>query len=249
MDRLLRAHTTSWIKHQKRVEQIKALLAQHLDTIRVDQLIVLLALPLGEGRLVVWERCHARPILLTRRTEQTENLEDLVNFGVAREEGLAGSHFGEDAADTPHVDAGAVLASAEQDFGRAVPEGDDLVGICAERDAKGAGKTEVSDFEVAVFVNEEVLGLEVAVEDAVGVAVAYALEKLKGKLLDLLRSNVSNSGNTLSLDAHYHSFAETKVAFLTQHALSKWLASTSLTDGQGLHVLLQVQVHEFEDEI
>lgn len=59
------------------------------------------------------------------------------------------------------------------------------MGICAERDAEGASETEVADFEVAVFVDEEILRLEVAVEDSVGVAVSDSGEELVCELLDL----------------------------------------------------------------
>jgi hypothetical protein len=48
------------------------------------------------------------------------------------------------------------------------------VGVSSKRHPEGAGEAEVGDFEVAGGVDEEVLGLEVAVEDAVGVAVADA---------------------------------------------------------------------------
>lgn len=59
------------------------------------------------------------------------------------------------------------------------------MGICAERNAKGASESEIADFEVSIFVDEEVLRFEIAVEDAVGVAVANAREKLVRELLDL----------------------------------------------------------------
>lgn len=77
------------------------------------------------------------------------------------------------------------MTSAEQDFGAAVPKRDDFVGVGAEGDAEGASETEVADLEVAVFVDEEVLGLEIAVQDAVGVAVADSEEELVAELLDL----------------------------------------------------------------
>lgn len=59
------------------------------------------------------------------------------------------------------------------------------MGICAERDAKGASETEIADFEVAVLVDEEILRLQIAVEDAVGVTVANAGEELVCEFLDL----------------------------------------------------------------
>ena len=59
------------------------------------------------------------------------------------------------------------------------------MGVGAEGDAEGAREPEVGEFEVAVAVDEKVLGFEVAVQDAVGVAVFHALEELGGELFDL----------------------------------------------------------------
>lgn len=52
-----------------------------------------------------------------------------------------------------------------------------LVRVRADRDAEGAGETEVSKLEHAAAVDEEVLGLEIPVKDAVGVAERDALQK------------------------------------------------------------------------
>ena len=72
--------------------------------------------------LLVVSKCE----WLVKQVCVPEDLEDLVNLRVTREERLAGAHFGEDATDRPHVDACAVLTSTEENFGSAVPEGDDL---------------------------------------------------------------------------------------------------------------------------
>ena len=61
------------------------------------------------------------------------------------------------------------------------------MGVGSKWDAEGACEAEVGEFEVAFFVDEEVLGFEVAVEDAVGVAVADALEELGCEFLDLFK--------------------------------------------------------------
>lgn len=58
-----------------------------------------------------------------------EDLEDLVNLRVTREQRLAGAHLSKDSSTRPHVDAGGILATAEEDLRRSIPEGDDLVGF------------------------------------------------------------------------------------------------------------------------
>lgn len=57
------------------------------------------------------------------------------------------------------------------------------MGVRPQRDAKGAGETKIGKLEVALLVNEEVLGLEVAVEHSVRVAVVQALDELVAELL------------------------------------------------------------------
>lgn len=47
-----------------------------------------------------------------------------------------GSNAGEDAATTPHVDTGVVIAIAKQDVGRAVPQRHDLAGVSTDEDSK-----------------------------------------------------------------------------------------------------------------
>lgn len=59
------------------------------------------------------------------------------------------------------------------------------MGVGAERNTEGASQTEIGQLQVALLVDEQVLWLQVTVQDAVGVAVARALEELKSELLDL----------------------------------------------------------------
>lgn len=179
------ADASSGVVNQHALQQIQAVLAENLDTICIDHLVILLPLPLREAALEVWEGCHTRPVGLSWSAKNAEDLEDLVDLGVAWEERFAGGHLGEDAANGPHVDTSGVLTTTEQNFWRAVPESDDLVSVSAERNTECAGQTKIGQLQVAFLVDEQVLRLQVTVQDTVGVAVARALEELKGKLLDL----------------------------------------------------------------
>lgn len=123
---LLGTDPASGIIHQERLQQVQTMLAQHPRAILSDNLALGIAAPFREGRLEVREAGDARPVLFAGCAQDAEDLEDLVNFRVAGEERLARGHFGEDAAHAPHVDAGAVLSAAEEDFRGAVPESDDL---------------------------------------------------------------------------------------------------------------------------
>jgi len=131
-----------------------------------------------EIALVFGELADAGPGALAGRAHDAEDFLELVFVCGAREERAACVHFGHDTAGGPDVDAGVVGAGAEEDVRGAVPEGDDLVGEGVDGDAEGAGEAEVGEFELAFVVDEEVLGFEVAVEDAVFMAEGDALEEL-----------------------------------------------------------------------
>lgn len=108
----------------------------------------------------------------------------LILVGCAGEEGSARVHLGHDASGGPNIDARVVGPAAKQNIGRTVPQGDDFVGKGINRDAKGTGKTEVGQLQLAAVVDEQVLGLEIAVEDAGLVAESNALEQLVHEGLD-----------------------------------------------------------------
>lgn len=58
-----------------------------------------------------------------------------------------------------------------------------LVGISAQRDTESTRKTKVSQLEVTLLVDEQVLWLEISVQNAVGVAVVDAANELEGEFL------------------------------------------------------------------
>jgi hypothetical protein len=100
------------------------------------------------------------------------------------------------------------VARAEKDLGGTVPESDDLgggvsiyiqcllhraaarriamthlVGVRPEGDTERASKAKVGNLEVALAVNEEVLGLEITVDDTARVAEHEAVDELPRELL------------------------------------------------------------------
>ena len=83
--------------------------------------------------------------------------------------GLAVEHLADEAAERPDVDGLAVVLASEEQFGRPVPPGGDVVshhddfvviGLLHESD-----QSEVAELGVAVLVDEYVGGLEVAVDE------------------------------------------------------------------------------------
>lgn len=159
-----------------------------------------------------------------------EDLENLVNLRVTGEQGLSRAHLRKDAAHGPHVHTGRVLPAAEQDLGGAVPERHDLVGVRAQRDAKGAGEAKVSKLEIAVSINKQILRLEIAMQHAVRVAVADALAEMEHELLD-------------------DDVAQAQTGELCRAALGQGLSATAIAHRQCLHVLLEIKINELAHEV
>ena len=76
---------------------------------------------LGEGPLEVAKFKCIRPVVLIWCTENLENFEDLVNFGVAHEEWLSLHHFGEDAPSWPEINSKRICFLAKEDFRAPIP--------------------------------------------------------------------------------------------------------------------------------
>lgn len=73
---------------------------------------------------------EALPFLEGGEAEEFADELDLVDFGFALEEGdSAVEEFREDEAERPDVDGRGVVVVADEEFGRAVPERDDWVGV------------------------------------------------------------------------------------------------------------------------
>lgn len=125
----------------------------------------------GPDGFRIGQGLKARPGFSGWGTEQGEDLGQLADFVGALEERVFGEQFGEDAAEAPDVDFGAVGFGAQQEFGRAVPERDDALGQSWGWIGGVSGQTEVGKLDFAAIVHQEIGGLQVAVEDPMGVQV------------------------------------------------------------------------------
>ena len=104
------------------------------------------------------------------------------------------------------------------------------MGVGSQWDTKGASKTEIGKFKVSLTVNEKVLWLQITVKNSVGVAVSDTLAQLAHELLN-------------------HLVSESETSKLWSGALREWLSTSSFADWQGLHVLLQIEIEELENEV
>lgn len=93
---------------------------------------------------------------------------ELVDVVLAREQRLALEHFCEDAAGAPDINLNVVLLPREHDLGgTVVPRGN----VSGHLGVLDTGKAEVADLQIAILVDEDVAGLQVAMHDAGGVDV------------------------------------------------------------------------------
>lgn len=108
------------------------------------------------------------------------------HLGAARQDGLAGEQLRKDAPGAPEVDADTVVRGAKEELWRAVPQRDHPAGHRprAARVERG-GEAKVRDLEHPLVVEEEVGALDVAVQDAAGVAVCQPREQLPHVALHL----------------------------------------------------------------
>ena len=78
----------------------------------------------------------------------------------------------------PNVDAGVVGAGTQKDVRGAVPQCHYFVEKVFTGIPNATGETEICEFELALGVDEQILGFKVAMQDAVIVAECYSLEEL-----------------------------------------------------------------------
>lgn len=152
----------------------------------------------------------AWPGTFGRRSHEPENLLELVFVGGAGEEWTARVHFCHDTPSRPDVDAGVVGATAEQDIGGTIPKGDHLVGKGIDRNTKSAREPEISELELALVVDEQILGFQVAVQHSVFMAEGDSLQKLVHERFDgdIVQLTATSAGIHVFLQILVHVFED-----------------------------------------
>ena len=115
-----------------------------------------------------------------------EDFVQLVNLRVTREQRLSCGHLSKDAAHTPDIHRSGVGTRPEEDFRGSVPQSDDFVGVRAQRHIESTSQTKVSQLHSTALVHQQVLRLQVAVQNAVRVAVGEAIQQLIREFLHSL---------------------------------------------------------------
>ena len=124
----------------------------------------------GGGHGVLGELGDAGPIVVGRGANVVAYELDLVELRVPGEIRGAHDELSKDGADGPDVDGARVVLGAKEELGGPVPAGDDVGGHDLVGVGEAAGETEIGKLDLAVGGDEQVVGLDIAVEDEALVA-------------------------------------------------------------------------------
>ena len=144
----------------------------------------LAGLDLGELELGV-VGVHGADLLPSGGAEDLDDLDELIDAGIAGEERLAEKELGPDTSLGPNVNGGRVVGAAKDELGGAIVARADVGHIRLPLD-EGLGATKVAQLELLrVGIDEEVLRLYVAVAYAEGVDVGQGPGQLVQVELDV----------------------------------------------------------------
>ena len=108
---------------------------------------------------------------------------ELIDMIFTREQWFPLQHLREYARRAPHVNLGIIFLPSEHDFGSAVVSGRD---IARHLRVLYPRETKITDLEIAVLIDEDVAGLQVAVDDTGGMHVFEPAQDLVEEVLDEL---------------------------------------------------------------
>lgn len=109
--------------------------------------------------------------IIRGRAKEFRDDGELVDVVLAGEKGLSLQHLREDTSGTPDVHLDIVFLPGEHDFGSSVVSCGDVARHLGVLDT---GQSEIADLQITVFVDENVAGLQVTMDDASGVNVFEA---------------------------------------------------------------------------
>ncbi|KAG5458717.1 MAG: hypothetical protein BJ554DRAFT_1008, partial [Olpidium bornovanus] len=142
-----------------------------------------------------------------RSAEAVEDEGELVVVVPPREQGLPAEHLGEDAPDAPDVDRLGVLLERQHDLRCAVPPRGDVLGHEVVRPvalvgAGAAGEAEVADLKVAVGVQQQIAGFQVAVQHVGGMHELQRAERLVDEVLAVVVRQLLRADDAVQVRLH-----------------------------------------------
>ena len=163
---IFRRDSFYWIIDQHLFDQI--------DTVLWDfcaEFIKLLPSPFGEGGFEVFKFGDVFPQVFVGSSHGLEDLEDLIDLRVSTEEDSLVCDFKENASHRPDINSWIVNFSSKQNFRCTIPEGDDFMGILLDGIVVGPCQSKICQLDVESFstIDQNVLRLEIAMDDSIGV--------------------------------------------------------------------------------
>ena len=196
LQRLLGTHSFVRIPGEQREEQLARLVV--LGYLIEQYVVARLGLALRLCHVALGRLARGAHLVERGRAEHVDDLVHLLERIGGQEHDLAVEELAVDAADTPHVDGEVVVLGAEEELGRAVVLRDDLLGhVAVLVELDDSGQAEVAYLEQAVAVDEQVAGLDVAVDDARRVEVLDAAQYLVEEELDVVLGEHLRTGDDL----------------------------------------------------
>lgn len=101
--------------------------------------------------------------IIWRRSQKLSNDGELVDVVLAREEWFAVQHLCKDTACTPDINLNVILLPCEHNLRSSVVSCGHISGHLG---VLNTCETEIADLEIAVLVDEDVAGLQIAMDDA-----------------------------------------------------------------------------------
>lgn len=167
LEHLPRGDTLLRVQGQRLHEQVDAVGADDAEA-------HLVPIPSSRGVLawhgVLWESGDAGPVVFCGGADGFANHLDLVELVVAGHVGGTQDELSEDGSDGPDVYCTAVVSGTKEQFGGSVPAGDDVGCHVAMGVGEASRKTEIGKLDFAVGGDEQVVGLDIAMQDKVLVA-------------------------------------------------------------------------------
>lgn len=110
--------------------------------------------------------------------KHSENEVQLSGVTRALEEGGPTEHLRNNATNAPHIDLGRVNLATQQKFGRAVPKRNDLVRQPLHLGIPRPRQTPIGNLQLTLPVDKKIGGLEIAMDDPIGVHIMHSREEL-----------------------------------------------------------------------
>lgn len=118
------------------------------------------------------------PVVGSGSAMELEYFENLIDFGVAIEHRLLFDQLCENTTDCPNINTETVLLLAKEHLRGSVPQSLNLMSESLNRNAEGSSESEISNFEIASPIHQQILGFEIPVNNPSRVAVVDTIDKL-----------------------------------------------------------------------